>query len=242
MLWTRWREIMNDLALSEETAVAPADIFVDGNSITEFDLEETCRGIVARLQETSDTAEIAQAVTNLNGVEKFAARAKSKLIFEWSCWYKTNSGLDNFAEWYTQKFGGETLTVQKHQAIGELLSDDEVPDNVKQLNTKELVSVSRAKQSGYDLTESWEEIAHAGSEREINEIVRKVKGKPERTGTLNIKVYQDGAIMGFMGDVVVNLGWLNYADRDNDDTEAEKKKVLEIGIARIINNSRAKVS
>ena len=232
---------MNDLALSEETAVAPADIFVDGNSITEFDLEETCRGIVARLQETSDIAEITQAVTNLNGVEKFAARAKSKLIFEWSCWYKTNSGLDNFAEWYTQKFGGETLTVQKHQAIGELLSDDEVPDNVKQLNTKELVSVSRAKQSGYDLTESWEEIAHAGSEGEINAVIRKIKGKEPRQGTLNLSLQPDGTITAWMGDEMVSLGWLNVVDRDNKDTPAEKRKIFEIGIARIVNNSRMKI-
>jgi hypothetical protein len=232
---------MNDLALSEETAVSPADIFVDGQSITEFDLEETCRGIVARLQETSDTTEIEQAVTNFNGVEKLVARAKSKLIFEWSCWYKTNSGLDNFAEWYTQKFGGETLTVQKHQAIGELLSDDEVPDNVKQLNTKELVSVSRAKQSGYDLTEVWEELAHAGSEGEVNAIVRKVKGKPERTGTLSLSLQPDGSITAWMGNTMVTLGWLNVVDRDNKNTSPEKRKILEIGISRITNNSRMKV-
>jgi hypothetical protein len=67
-----------------------------------------------------------------------------------------------------------------------------------------------------------------------------VKGKPERQGTLNIKVYGDGTIMGFMGDVIVNLGWLNYADRDDENTDEQKRKVLEIGIARIINNSRAK--
>jgi hypothetical protein len=232
---------MSDLVLSEETAVAPADIFVDGNSITEFDLEETCRGIVARLQETSDTAEIEQAVTNLNGVEKFAARAKSKLIFEWSAWFKVTNPNGNFAEWYTQKFGGETLTVQKHQAIGELLSDDEVPDNVKQLNTKELVSVSRAKQSGYDLTESWEEIAHAGSEGEINAVIRKIKGKEPRQGTLNLSLQPDGTITAWMGDSMVTLGWLNVVDRDNENTPAEKKKILEIGISRITNNSRMKI-
>ena len=230
---------MNDLALSEETAISPSEVFLDGASITEFDLESTCQGIIHRLNETNDTTEMEQAVTNLNGVEKFAARAKSKLIFAWSEWFKKSDNSEVFVKWYTQKFGGEELTVQKHQAIGELLMSDEVPEEVKQLNTKELVSVSRAQQSGYDLTDHWEEIAHAGSEGEVNAIVRKVKGKPERQGILNIKVYSDGTIMGFMGDVIVNLGWLNYADRDIEEDE-EKKKVLQIGIARIINNSRAK--
>ena len=231
---------MNDLALSEETAISPSEVFLDGASITEFDLESTCQGIIFRLNETNDTTEMEQAVTNLNGVEKFAARAKSKLIFAWSEWFKKSDNSDVFAKWYVQKFGGEELTVQKHQAIGELLMSDDVPEMVKQLNSKELVSVARARQGGYDLVDSWEEIAHAGSEAEVNQIVRKVKGKPERQGTLNIKVYGDGSIMGFMGDAVANLGWLNFADRDSDETKEEIKNVLKIGIARIINNSRAK--
>ena len=232
---------MNDLALSEETAISPSEVFLDGASITEFDLESTCQGIISRLNETSDTTEIEQAVTNLNGVEKFAARAKSKLIFAWSEWFKKSDNSDVFAKWYVQKFGGEELTVQKHQAIGELLMSDDVPEEVKQMNTKELVSVARAKQSGYDLSEEWEAIAHAGSESEVNSLVRKVKGKEPRQGTLNIKVYHDGSIMGFMGDVTVNLGWLNYADLDNDKIGEDKKKVLDMGILRIINNSRMKV-
>ena len=231
---------MNDLALSEETAISPSEVFLDGASITEFDLEETCQGIISRLNETNDTTEMEQAVTNLNGVEKFAARAKSKLIFAWSEWFRKSDNSDVFAKWYVQKFGGEELTVQKHQAIGELLMSDDVPEEVKQLNTKELVSVSRAQQSGYDLTDHWEEIAHAGSEAEVNQIVRKVKGKPERQGTLNIKVYGDGSIMGFMGDYTVNLGWLNFADRDDEDGHEKEREILKIGIARIINNGRMK--
>ena len=94
---------MNDLALSDETAISPADIFVDGESITETDLESTCNKIIQRLNETSDTSEIEQAVTNLNGVEKFATRAKSKLIYAWSQWYKSVNKLDDFPKWFTQK-------------------------------------------------------------------------------------------------------------------------------------------
>lgn len=232
---------MNDLALSEETTIAPSEVFMDGTSITEVDLESTCNDIIQRLNETSDTSEIEQAVTNLNGVEKFAARAKSKLIFAWSQWYKKTNNLTDFPAWFVQKFGGEELTVQKHQAIGELLSSDEVPDSVKQLNTKELVSVARAKQSGYDLTESWDEIAHAGSEQEVNNIVRKVKGKPERQGTLSLSLQPDGSITAWMGDTMVSAGWLNLADRDDENTPEDKRKVLEIAVARITNNSRMKI-
>jgi hypothetical protein len=232
---------MNDLALSEETGIAPSEVFMDGTSITEIDLESTCNEIIQRLNETSDTSEIEQAVTNLNGVEKFAARAKSKLIYAWSQWYKQVNKLDDFPKWFTQKFGGEELTVQKHQAIGELLMSDEVPDSVKQMNTKELVSVARAKQSGYDLSDVWDELAHSGSEGEVNAVVRRVKNKPERQGTLNLSLQPDGTITAWMGDSMVSLGWLNLQDRDDEDTPAEKRKILEIGIARITNNSRMRV-
>ena len=231
---------MNNLELSEETTIAPTEVFLDGASITELDLDETCKAIIQRLKATADTSEIEQAITNLNGVEKFAAKAKSKLIFQWSEWYKS-MGYQEFAKWFVQKFGGEELTVQKHQAIGELLMSDDVPDEVKLLNSKELVSVARAKQSGYDLTESWDEIAHAGSEAEVNTIVRKVKGTPERNGTLSLSLQPDGSITAWMNDTMVPLGWLNLQDRDDEDTPADKRKVLEIGISRIVNNSRMKV-
>jgi hypothetical protein len=40
---------------------------------------------------------------------------------------------------------------------------------------------------------------------------------------------------------MVSLGWLNLQDRDDENTPAEKRKILEIGIARITNNSRMKI-
>jgi hypothetical protein len=231
---------MMELELSEETAVAPTDIFLDGKSITELELDGACQTIIARLHETNDTSEVESAITNLNGVEIFAAKAKSKLVFGLSQWYKSTRNNDGFADWYIQKFGGEKLTVQKHEAIGELLMDAEVPAEVKTLPNKELISVARAHQSGYDLTEHWDEIQIAGSEQEVNAIVRKVKGKEPRSGALTIKVYKDGTIRGFMGEVVVNLGWLNYQDRDETPNEG-RGKVLKMGIARIINNTRMKI-
>lgn len=232
---------MNNLELSEETQIAPTEVFLDGTSITELDLDETCRNIVTRLVETGDTTEIEQAITNLNGVEKFAAKAKSKLIYQWAEWYKATNNLTDFPKWFVQKFGGEELTVQKHQAIGELLMSDDVPEEVKLLNSKELVSVARAKQSGYDLTESWDEIALAGSESEINNVIRKVKGKEPRNGTLSLSLQPDGSITAWMGDSMVSLGWLNVVDRDDENTPEDKRKILEIGIARVVNNSRMKV-
>jgi hypothetical protein len=232
---------MNDLALSEETAIAPSDIIMNGESFTENDWDLQAQAVITELHETNDPSNIEAFITNLNAIEKISSRVKAKTIYAWSQWYKAVNKLDDFPHWFTQKFGGEELTVQKHQAIGELLMSDEVPDSVKQMNTKELVSVARAKQSGYNLDEHWEEIAHAGSEGEVNAIVRKVKNKPERQGTLNLSLQPDGTITAWMGDSMVSLGWLNVADRDDEDTPAEKRKILEIGIARITNNSRMKV-
>jgi hypothetical protein len=232
---------MSNLALSDETAISPSDVFMDGVSITEMQLAEDCRLLVEELHATGNPQPIEQAITNLNGVEVFAAKAKSKLIYEYSRWYaETNSG-DDFGNYFVQKFGGEKLTVQKHQAIGELLMDEEVPEEVKTLPNKELISVARARQSGYDLSESWDEIKIAGSEAEVNEIVRKVKGREPRQGSLSLSVQPDGSITGWMGDVMVSVGWLNIVDRDDEETSPEKKKVLEIGISRIINNSRMKI-
>jgi len=232
---------MNNLELSEETSVVPTEVFLDGTSITEFDLESTCRDIIIRLNSTDDTNEIEQAITNLNGVEVFAAKAKSKLVFAYSQWYQAHNPNGSFADWYIQKFGGKKSTVQKHQAIGELLMDNEVPEEVKLLPSKELVSVSRARQSGYNLDEHWEELQMAGSEEEVNAVIHKIKGTEPRQGSLSISVHPDGSITGWMNNVMVMGGWLNFADRDNVDFPGEKKEVLKLMLSRIINNSRMKI-
>jgi len=231
---------MDNLVVSEETAVAPSEVFLDGQSITEIDLESTCNEIVGRLNESGDTNEIESAIKNLNGVEKFAAKAKAKLVFAYSQWFmQANPGV-NFAEWYVQTHGGDKLTVQKHQAVGELLTSDEVPDSVKQLPHKELISVARAKQGGYDLSDHWEEIALAGSESEVNDIVRKAKGKEKRAGSLDIVVHDDGSIVGWEDGEWVSGGWLNFADRDNEEVSEKKRKILVKMLNRIINNSGAR--
>lgn len=230
---------MNSLSTSEETDIAPSEVFLDGESITEIDLESTCKSLVADMLESGDSKKVEEAILNLNGVQNLAARAKSKLIYEWSVFWKTQNPNGDFAEMYIQSHGGDKLSVQKHQAVGSLLLSPDVPDNVKKLTGKELLAPARALQSGYDLSDVWDEIAHAGSEAEVNNIIHKIKGTAPREGTMTIKVYQDGTVMGFMGSIVVNLGSLNFQDRD-EETDENKKKVLEIGIARIINNTRMK--
>jgi len=228
---------MDNLVISEETAISPSDVFLDGQTITEVDLDTQCQGVIGRLHETGDRSEIEATIKNLNGLEKVASRVKAKLIYEYSVWFKDSGQGEDFATWYISEHGGDTLTVKKHQAVGELLLDADVPDGVKQLPHKELISVARAKQSGYDLEDYWDEIALAGSESDVNEIVRRAKGKEKRKGSLDIVFHSDGSIVGWLDSEWVSLGWLNVADRDDEKTSDVKRKILETGISRIVHNT-----
>lgn len=228
---------MNNLILSDETAIAPSEVFMDGESITEFDLESTCTEKIREMYQTGSTEGVEQAILNLNGVEKFAAKAKAKLIYAWSKFWLEHNPNGDFAEMYIQTKGGDKLTVQKHTAVGELLMSEDVPTEVKQLSTKELIPVARAIKSGYDFSEVWDEIKVAGSESEVNDIVRRVRGKEKRAGSLTIVVHPDGSMTGHEDGVHVFVGVLNFADRDSKETSENKKKILEKSISRIIKNT-----
>jgi hypothetical protein len=231
---------MNNLVLVEDTDVAPSDVFLDGKSMKEYELVQACSSLVEEMKVTGDTKKVEEAILNLNGIQSMAARAKSTLIHEWYEFWIAQNPEGDFAEMYVENKGGSKLEIQKHLAIGELLTSPDVPDEVKLLSNKELLAPARALQSGYDLSGSWDEIKIAGSEAEVNEIVRKVKNKEPRQGSLSLSVYPDGTIMAWMDNVMVNVGWLNYPDRENEEDEV-KKKVLTLAISRITNNSRMSV-
>lgn len=232
---------MNTLVLSDETAIAPSDVIMNGETFTEYDLDLQSHDVILRLNETDNPEEVDGFITNLNAIEKISARVKAKTIFAYSQWYKRINPEGNFFDWYIEHRGGDKLTLQKQQAVGDLLLSEDVPANVKELPIKELVSVARAKQGGYDMSECWDEIAHAGSESEVNAIVHKVKNTPERAGTLSLSVQPDGTITAYQNGTMVSVGWLNYADRDDESMPEEKRKVLQTAISRVVNNSRMKV-
>lgn len=228
---------MTDLVVSEASEVIPGDLF-DENAAEWQNASHRCDEIVKELNETGDDSRIFTAIQTVNIFEKVAAKTKAKLLVGYAVWYKKQNPSGNFFDWYAERTGADKNTVQKHVAVGELLSDPDVPDDVKEQPYKNLISVARAKSSGYEFDEDdWDEISASGRESDVNKVVAKVKNKPPRKGSLTIVVWRDGTIMGKMDGEQANLGWLNYADLDNTDLTPLQRKIVRVGTSRIRENA-----
>lgn len=222
---------MTDLVVTDVTEVVPIEVFLDGTSVTEQELEASCQKILTNLEDTGEEEEISNAVKNLVGIEAFAGKAKMKLIFGWSQWRKTKYPEENFVDWYVSKFGAEKLTVQKNLMVGELLMSEAVPEEVKTLPGKSLVHVARAVNGGYEIDdETWDELESAGNEGEVRDIIRKVKNKPQRKGSMNIYLEPDGSLTVWKDDQKANVGWLNLLD-------SESNPLVKSAISRIVDHS-----
>lgn len=227
------------LDLAEYTEVISGEMYSEYQAewVTE---KEKCDDIVSKLSSTNDDSDIFYQIQSINRVERIAAKVKAVLLVAYAKWYTVQNPQGSFLDYYTQRTSADRLTVQKLVAVGALLEDVSVPDSVKEQPYKNLISVARAQQSGYEFTESdWTEISRSSRESEVNSVVSKVKKKPTRKGSLEITVFPDGAIMGKMDGERANLGWLNYADRNNEDLTPGQRKIVQMGTSRLAKDAGA---
>lgn len=230
--------------MTDELDISEATEVIQGEALGDYQAEwvaesEKCDEIVSNLKKTDDDTEIFSQIQAVNRVERIAAKVKSKLLYNYAVWYHSKNPDGNFYDHYASRTAADKLTVQKHVKVGKLLSDPDVPDNVKEQSYKNLISVARAYESGFEFDdEDWSDISKASRESDVNAVVSKVKDKPPRKGSLRIRVYADGSITVFKDDIRVSGGWLNFQDaEENSDLSDEERKVLNQGLSKIIEYS-----
>ena len=227
------------LDLAEYTGVVSGEVYSEYQA--EWISEKSkCDVIISDLAYSNDDTEIYSQIQSINRVERIAAKVKAVLLVAYDKWYTTANPDGSFLDYYTQRTSSDRLTVQKLVAVGALLEDVTVPDRVKEQPYKNLISVARALQSGYEFSEDdWKNIGTSFRESEVNGIVGKVKKKPTRKGSLSITVFPDGTIIGKMNGESANLGWLNYADRDNEDLTQGQRLIVQMGTSRLAKDAGA---
>ena len=222
---------MNDLVVSEETAIAPSEIFLDGESITEFDLFSQVDKLLSDMAESGNDVAVDNAIDNLIGVQSFSGKALSRIIYGQFGWYKSVHPEVDYFEHYTEKHGGKKITVQRHVSIGDFLTNVDVPEGIKQRNSRDILPIAKALEGGFDIdAETWEELEIASDDTEIRDILRKSQGKEPRKGSLQIYMETDGSLTAWYDGKPSNVGWLNIAD-------SESNPIVKKAINRIVENT-----
>lgn len=199
--------------------------------------ESVLRGVDDVIVSLYQTGNIANAVAVLNAFEKFmdvSGIARAKMLWGSKNWFTGTKQPGDFYE----KFG----ITEKHQRtyadrlirLWDCIDKDMVPKAIQKLQVRDLLPITEALSQGYEIDAStWKQLEQALDTNEINEILREVKGKPVRKGSLSITMDEKGTLTAWYENQSYFVGYLNV-------TEEEDHEVVAKAINRILERSGIK--
>jgi len=138
------------------------------------------------------------------GINQVTGIAFSEFIYTVdACWKEIGYKMD-FYDWVEERFGKVKKTTQDHQRIWSMFVSGDLPKEfVEKFKTKSirvLIPVANLWNQGYEVTDSqWKQLADAPDPTTMRKIIKKIKGKEDRGGTLRMEWIQDqDAIVGWV--------------------------------------------
>lgn len=140
---------------------------------------------------------------------------------------------DKFEDYVFTTSGLHKHTIDRYLAVWAMYEEKSVPENlvpqIQQHNIKAQIPIAKAIEQGYEIgDEQWENLAGATDYNEVSKIVRDIKGKEPRKGSLQLYLDRDGSIKGYSNHIIYDIGWLDPTDDD---------EVVQKAVARIVSNS-----
>lgn len=206
---------------------------INGQALTEQDVMVAIDTVLEELNNTDNIERADHVLQILNRIENTTGLAKAKLLYGFHEWWrlskqdeKRNDTFWDYIEVKDQQkktYAKRLITVWKYQ--------DDLPKQLRARPVKDQIPVCQALRQEYDFTKGdWDDLIKASSNGEILDIVRRVKGKPARKSSMQIKMERDGTINAWMGNKKHFVGFLNIK-------EAQTDEVIGTAIERILHNT-----
>lgn len=206
---------------------------IDGQALTEQDVMSAIDSVLLDLQTTGNMQVVDNVLNILNRIENTSGLAKAKLLHGAYAWWQKNKmdEVQNDTFW-------DHIQVQDHQKktyAKRLITvwefQDSLPKELRHRPVKDQIPVCQALRQDYDFSKKdWTDLVKSTTNGEVLDIVRRVKGKPARKDSMQLKLERDGTINAWKGNRKHFVGFLNIK-------EAQKDEVVAQAIERILNNS-----
>lgn len=205
-------------------------VLIDGQgALTRQDVMDAVDGVLIRMNQSGSMDEADQALVSLNHIEETSGLAKAKLLHGmYKYWVEHNLDLDDNFWDHVETMGAQKIvyakrlvTVWEHQ--------EDMPEAFKSRPVKDQIHVASALEQGFTFTKKdKDDLVRSSRESEVLEVVRRVKGKPARKDSLQLKLSRDGSLNAWMGNKKHFIGFLNVKER-------ESNPIIKKAIERILN-------
>lgn len=140
---------------------------------------------------------------------------------------------DEFTDYAFVELGLHRHTIDRYVDVWAMYDTNAVPDDfaprIMQQNIKSQIPIAKAVAQGYEIDDAtWEDLADATDYTEVAKIVREVKGREPRKGSMQIFLDRDGTLHAISDGMMYEIGYLNTMEEDD---------VVEKAVERIVNNS-----
>lgn len=220
--------------MSEEfgiEAISPSTVFISGKAVTEEDALEAVDLALSNLKDTSDIEQIDMAEDTLLGLQRISGKALAKLLYGKRLWWNDTGQSKirqcTFEDYESSRHGLNPTVIDRYAVVWEKMS--QLPEQFQLRPIRDLIPVAKTLEQGYEIDDkAWKSLIKAASNAEILLIIRKIKHKPPRKSSIQMKLERDGTIKAWVGTKGKFVGYLDIKSEDEDVKKA---------ISRIMGNS-----
>lgn len=219
---------------SEDSDLPPAEMFLNGNTITETDALDAVESVLRNLEKTSDLSQVDATLKSLLGMQKISGISLAKLLWGTKDWWAKNDMDKVTGDTFEDRMNGihrlKRIVIERYIALWDKYENGSIPDEIRARNIKDQIAISQTIEQGYEIDKKgWKRLEAASNNSEVLDILRDIKGKPPRKSMLKIYEERDGTLVGWDKDGRHVLGWLNVDEED--------KPVIHKGLERIRKNA-----
>lgn len=177
------------------------------------------------------------AMENLQAISRFSGKALAKFIYTFHHQWDKFNQRDSFEDRLVDRLGMQPVTIKRYYNVWKFIVEGEVPkeymDKIKLHPIKCLIPIATMYDQGYDVeSNQWLALANAPDPSTIGKIIRKIKGKEPKKGSLQLEInWKSGEIFAWKDGQKYYVGYLETKSEEEPVQQAIKRimsdKILE---------------
>ena len=206
-------------------------------SKTEKDWYKRVDEIIVTSVEENNPEIAFHAMESLLNISRFSGKALAKFIYVFHHQWEKFEQRDSLEDRLIDRLGLQPVTIKRYYNVWKFLVEGEVPkeymDKIKLHPIKCLIPIATMYDQGYEVeSNQWLALANAPDPSSIGKIIRKIKGKEPKKGSLQLEInWKSGEISAWKDGQKYYVGYLETKSKEYPVQQAIKRimsdKILE---------------
>ncbi len=207
--------------------------FDDKHALTERDFMQGIDNELIALYDTGDFNRATKLVQALDSLDTVSGHAKARFLYGFDEWWKENKPEENFPDHIESTTSTRGITVKRYVLTQRYIEQSVIPKALINRPMRELIPIAKTLAQGFEISkEQWRKIELCSNDRELGDILRKIKGQEPRKNARVIRLDRNGTLWLYKDGQKKSLGYLDVlaAKTDTDIAEAIEKIMVSAGV------------